>query len=401
MSKVLLVAPSCDGTDVGEARVAFEWARGLGDRHDLTVLSYRGPGRPRVAPQLPGVRVVEWDQPEIFGRAARFNSLLKPWYPLFHRQCRRWVREAQAAGEIFEVAFQPVPVAMRYPSPLLGSGIPYVLGPVGGSLSSPPGFDDDTAPWYVGLRSIDSWRLRHDPLLRRSYQGAACVLAIAPYVLEQLEPLALRDVRVMPETGIHEVPPATDRSGRAGTVRLLYVGRLIRTKGARDAIAAMAGLRDLDVRLDVVGDGFDREACQDLAAELGLGDRVEFHGAVPHARVGAFYEAADVFVFPSFREPGGNVQFEAMAHALPLVVNDRGGPANVVDDTCAVRVAATSPESYARALAAALRPLVEDRDRRLAMGRAAHDLVSRSGTWQHRLDALETVLADARSAAGS
>ena len=51
-----------------------------------------------------------------------------------------------------------------------------------------------------------------------------------------------------------------------------------------------------------------------------------------------FYRAADVFVFPSYREPGGNVVFEAMSFGLPLVVGDRGGPGSAVDERSGIRV---------------------------------------------------------------
>ena len=57
------------------------------------------------------------------------------------------------------------------------------------------------------------------------------------------------------------------------------MGRIVRTKGLRDVIRALDSLRDLDVVLDVLGDGNDREACEELAAQLGLTDRVRFHGS--------------------------------------------------------------------------------------------------------------------------
>jgi glycosyltransferase involved in cell wall biosynthesis len=395
MGKVLLVAPSCDSTDVGEAWVAYQWADGLSKHHDVTVLTYRQHGRPSAIPQLPRARVVEWDQPRVLSRAARFNSLLKPWYPLFHRHCRSWIAAAQDRGERFDVGHQPVPVAMRYPSPLARSGIPFVLGPVGGGITSPPSFEDeDTAPWYLGLRRVDAWRLAHDPSLRHTYRSARVVLGIAPYVSDQLAPLGLADVRIMAETGVITLPPPVDRRGRSGPVRLLFVGRLIRTKGARDAIAALAHLSDLDVVLDVVGEGFDSEACHQLVAELGLGDRVVFHGRLPRDAVDAAYERADVFVFPSYREPGGNVQFEAMSHGLPLVVSDRGGPASVVTADRGLVVTPRDPRQYARDLAEAIRLLVTDPDRRLAMGAAARAYVEREGTWTRRIEQVEKIYSE-------
>ena len=362
----------------------------LSGRCDLTVLTYRKRDRPSAADTLPGTRVVEWVEPPLIGRNERFNSLLKPGYLPFYLRVRRWVRHALASGEVFDVAHQPVPVGLRYPTPLATLGIPYVLGPVGGGLASPPGFEHgDTAPWYVALRRTDRWRLTHDPMLRRGFANAGCVLGIAPYVAQALSGVPLRRLELMSETALESLPDPVDRSARtAGPVRLLFVGRLVRTKGARDAVAAMAHLADLDVELEVIGDGFDREECERTARELGVAHRVSFRGQLPHAQVEAAYRQADIFLFPSYREPGGNVAFEAMGHQLPLIVSDRGGPASAVDEHCGIRVHASNPTQYAEELARAVRLLVNDAPLRLSMGRAARSRVHDIGLW----DAKATVM---------
>ena len=251
---------------------------GVAQRHDVTLLTYHKRGKTPASQQLQGVRVIEWPEPAALGWAERLNSMLKPGYIPFYLRARRSIRQALERGERFDLAHQPVPAAMRYPSPVTGLGIPYVLGPVGGSLDSPPGFDgeEDTAPWYVGLRSLDRLRMRNDPLLCKTYDGASCVIGIAPYVSNFLKDRPIRRFAIMSETGIERLPEPVDRSTREDPVRLLYVGRLVRTKGARDAIRAMGLLRDLQVVLDVVGDGFDRPACEKLASDLGVTDRGRF-----------------------------------------------------------------------------------------------------------------------------
>lgn len=174
------------------------------------------------------------------------------------------------------------------------------------------------------------------------------------------------------------------------------MGRLVRTKGAREAIGAVAHLREHDVVLDIVGDGFDRGECERLAAELDLGGRVRFHGSLPRAEVETFYRAADVFVFPSFREPGGNVVFEAMGHQLPVVTCDRGGPGAAVDASSGIRVPVHSPEQLVRDLADALASLIEDPARRAAMGAAARARVERIGVWSEKIDEIAQVYASVR-----
>ena len=230
------------------------------------------------------------------------------------------------------MAHQVTPVALRYPSPAAGLGVPLVIGPVGGSLDSPAAFrsEEGAAPWYQKLRRLDGPRLRHDPLLRGTFESAACVIGIAPYVADLLHDVDVRRFEVMSDVAVDEVTAQIDRSGRRGTVRLLHVGRTVRTKGLRDVIRALHAVRDLDVRLDVLGQGNDLAECRALSSRLGLADRVVFHGQVQRADVTGFYEQADAFVFPSYREAGGSVVLEAMAAGLPLIVCDRGGPGSTL-----------------------------------------------------------------------
>lgn len=399
MKSVLLIAPACDGEDVGEAWVAFQWAKRLSEVHDLTLLTTYKRGHTPMTRQLPSVRVIEWQEPPLVGRLERLNSLVQPGYLPFHRRARSWIRERIAEGERFDIAHQVVPVAMRYPSPVAGLGIPFVIGPVGGSLESPPAFqaEEGATPWYQRLRRLDGWRIRHDPLLRRTYESADCVVGVADYVREFLAGLDIPRFEIMSETAVERVHDPVDRGDRQGPVRLLHVGRIVRTKGLRDVIRAMDSLRDLDVVLDVLGDGNDRAACEDLIAELGLGDRITLHGSVARSVVDDFYRRADVFVFPSYREPGGNVALEAMSWGLPVVVCRRGGPGANVDETCAFLLEAESPAQLAHDTAAAVRLLVQEPERRRRMGEAGRERAERTHLWSQRLDRMDRIYDDVAS----
>lgn len=400
MAKILLVAPTCNGEDVGEAWVASQWARRLSERHDLTLLTYFKRGAKPASEQLTGLRVIEWQEPPLLGRAERLNSLMKPAYVPFYIKARRWLVAALKRGECFDVVHQPVPVAMRYPSPAAKLGLPLVIGPVGGGLSTPPGFtvDETSNPWFMKLRHLDGMRLRWDPLLRSSFQSADCVLGIANYVHDQLSDIPLHRFEVMSETGLEDIPAPLDRSARPNSVRLLYVGRLVRTKGARDIVRAMSLVRDLDVVLDIVGEGPERVECEKLIAEYGLVGRVRLHGWRPKEELPDFYRAADIFVFPSYREPGGNVALEAMAFSLPLIVVDRGGPGSAVSTECAIKLHVTTPDALATDVAAAIRKLTLDKELRNRMGASAHKHVGQTALWSAKLDRMDAIYADLISA---
>jgi glycosyltransferase involved in cell wall biosynthesis len=384
MIKLLLIAPNIDGTDVGEAFVAFKWAAALAPLVDLTVLSLERPGRTPLALQLPGARVVSWAEPGWARRNERLNAMLKPAWPVFAGHVRRWLKAALRRGEGFDITHQLMPQAARYPSPLRHFESPYVIGPLGGALDTPPAFRAETgaAPLFTRLRGLDGFRFRHDPWLRATYAGAACVIGVAPYMRDVLGAVPLRRFEPVLELGIDAVEPHRARPLEQGRLRLLHVGRGVRTKGLRDVIRAMAALRDLPgVTLTSAGSGEEIALCQAEAERLGVADRITFLGRVPRADIEGLYRSHDLFVFPSFREPAGGVLYEAMRHGLPVITAARGGPDFIVDDSAGLRLPVTDPADFANRIAQAVRGLAADPARLADLGVEARAKVAAEGLW--------------------
>jgi glycosyltransferase involved in cell wall biosynthesis len=382
--KVLVIAPNVDGTDVGEAFVACKWAAALAPLVDLTVLSFERPGRTPLAQQLPGVRVVTWPEPAWARRNERLNAMAKPAWPVFSRHVRRWLAAALAAGEHFDITHQLMPQAARYPSPLRHFPIPYIIGPLGGALDTPAAFEHETgsAPLFTRMRKLDAFRFRNDPWLRSTYANAACVLGVAPYVRDLLGSIPLRRFESVLELGIDDLPEPVARPLAPGALRLLHVGRGVRTKGLRDVVRAMAELRDLPgVTLTSAGDGEEIALCRAEAERLGVADRVTFLGRRPRADIEALYASHDVFVFPSFREPAGGVLYEAMRHGLPVITAARGGPDHIIDDRSGIRIPVTTPSAFAASISDSIRALAADPARVAKLGAGARAKVADEGLW--------------------
>jgi glycosyltransferase involved in cell wall biosynthesis len=392
--KVLIVSPQCDAHEVGEAWDSYHWIVRLSEVCRVTLLTLRVRGRIPPSQQLPATEVIEWERPPYTWPSERFSSLIKPWYVPFYLRARRWIGRARAVGRRFDLIHQLMPLAMRYPSPGVGMGMPFMIGPLAGSLETPPAFAAEcaSAPLFTRLRALDGVRLRYDPLLRRTYSEADLVLGSSPYVGELLSVVPLKRFEVLCEVAIDGVverkpgPPSPP-----GHLRLLYVGRVVRTKGLRDAVRALARLPDLpNVTLDAVGGGEDLAHCRSEAEQLGLADRITFHGRLPPEAVDAHYEKADVFLFPSFREPTGIVLFEAMRHGLAVITTDRGGPGHIVDDRSGIRVPVTTPQQFADDLAEAIRLLAIDKARLSALREGARERVQEIGSWPNKINAMLT-----------
>ncbi|MEZ4716815.1 MAG: glycosyltransferase [Caldilineaceae bacterium] len=143
---------------------------------------------------------------------------------------------------------------------------------------------------------------------------------------------------------------------------LLAVGRMVYKKGFDDLLCALADPA-LDRRAVVavmVGDGDQRAAWEQLAADLGVAAQVRWVGTVPKDRIGVYYNAADVLVMPSVSKPADGLNvcvLDAMSCAKPVVGTDvAGNPLAVVDGVTGRLV----PEQDPAALAAALAELVAD-----------------------------------------
>lgn len=397
MLKVAIVVPSLNPAGIGEIEWAFRWVEALSRRATLTVLTSSRDGQPLLQDALPQARVVSY--PEIrflYKRMERFNAMAKPGWPLFAHQVRRWLLRARASGDWFDIGHQILPQAMRHPTPFRGLGLPYVMGPVGGGLDTPWEFRREVAAGSSlasGLRGLDRLRLRFDPRLRATFSQADMVLGVAPYVRDRLGDLRIRRFVTIMERGHGEAMPTRSEGRKDGDQLVLaHVGRVVRTKGLRDTIRALAHLRDLpSIRLISAGDGPDLAACREEADRLGVADRVTFHGRLSRARVEELYAQSDIFCFPSFREPMGGVLFEAMAHGLPVITAARGGPDFIIDDNSGIRVPVTDPDRFPRDIAGAIRGLALDPERRQRLGRGARARLVSFGDWEDRADTVMTL----------
>ncbi len=121
-------------------------------------------------------------------------------------------------------------------------------------------------------------------------------------------------------------PPAEDKAGD-GPVRMLFVGRLSKDKGAFDLmeIARCVAASDPHFVIDMVGIAETAEedrSIREIAAAHGLERNVVFHGYRSGADKARLFAAADLFVLPTYAEIFPNVCLEAMAAGLPVVTTD-------------------------------------------------------------------------------
>lgn len=134
-------------------------------------------------------------------------------------------------------------------------------------------------------------------------------------------------IRVLPPIPSLPAPsPPTEREGDL----VVFAGQLLRGKGLDVLLRALARIRR-PWRLAVCGAGPELGPCRELARELGIAARVEFHGRVERGDVAAIASRAICTVVPSlWPEPFGLVGIESAAAGTAVVASAVGG----IDEWC-------------------------------------------------------------------
>ena len=159
---------------------------------------------------------------------------------------------------------------------------------------------------------------------------------------------------------------------------MLFLGRLNWKKGLDRLIPAMQQVTNADLLIAGNDEEDYRPELEALARRCGVADRVCFLGPVDgETKMGAAH-SADLLALPSYSENFGNVVLEAMAVGCPVVVTPEVGLASVVREVCCGIVADGEPAT----LGSQIRQLLDDHDRRRAMGEAGRCVVEAKFTWK-------------------
>lgn len=169
--------------------------------------------------------------------------------------------------------------------------------------------------------------------VRRSYGGAQSRFVVIPH-------------------GVN----AVSRLMGGNPKHLLFVGRLISSKGIKPLIKAIALLSNSNknVRLTVVGSGSKsyRNHLRAFAKQLGVSGRIRWMGNRPHTAIQRMYASYGAVIVPSEKESFCLVALEAMANGVPLVSTLSGGLKEFVNNQNAQIIHSVNGVSIARAIAA-------------------------------------------------
>ena len=183
------------------------------------------------------------------------------------------------------------------------------------------------------------------------------------------------------------------RAEQDGPLKILFLGNVIERKQLHVLLEALTLVGNAPMRLDVVG-GLEAEPkyaerTRRQVEQLGLGDRVTFHGPVLDDALRNHIASSHVLAVPSSYEGFGIVYLEGMAFGLPAIATDSGAAHEIITND---RDGFLIPMGSAQELSIRLRDIATDRDQLAKMGASALKRFARHPTWEQSMTTVREFL---------
>lgn len=406
----MIVAPNASTRFGGEAIIPVHYFRVLRERgFRVSLLAHvrnREDLKEALGPDCDGIFFIEdtiwhrliWHMGRMFppriseGLFATLLNMINENYQ------RRSIRRLVAASRA-DIIHQPIPVSPMMPSSLQGFGVPVVIGPMNGGMTYPSGWEaleGTSERFFVRLARLLS------PILNRLIAGKskAAVLVVANERTRAALPIHHPKVELLVENGVDlstfrllKTAPLANKNG----FRLVFLGRLVAWKAVDVTLAALAEgrARGLDLTLDILGDGPERERLERLTRDLELEECVRYLGFRPQPECVEILQASDALILNSVFECGGAVVLEAMSLGLPVIASDWGGPADYVTESTGILVAPEPRVTFAERLADAIEKLAVDPGLCARLGEAGLARVHEYFDWERKVDRMLEIYQEA------
>jgi glycosyltransferase involved in cell wall biosynthesis len=401
--KLLISAYACAPNRGSDHAVGWNWAT---EAHKLghEVWTFVSPNHresiKRACDRDPDLAGIRWVFPEVKGWPLK-QGIEPKWERAYNLL---WQRAAVPhAIELhrkvgFDLVHHLTWAGIRAPTFLGKLPVPLIIGPIGGGETSPHSLRD-----AIGLkgkiletiRDLSSATIAMNPTVRPGLNRASTIFVSTADTQNLFTGALRKKTKVFSQLGLPSLPKDRSRHVSPGAPRLLYAGRLLYWKGVHIAIRAFAEVvkQHPDAQFTIVGSGPERSRLQEEVARHNLA--VGFIQTIPQEQLFDLYRDHDLLIFPSLHDSGGFVVLEALAHGLPVVCLDLGGPKEIVtpDSGVVIKNGNQGTDQVASAMAKEISLLLASPDRISALSKGAV-LRAEEFILSHRIQQLYDHVAD-------
>ncbi len=221
------------------------------------------------------------------------------------------------------------------------------------------------------------------------------ITAISNYTANEIKKYYEREIKIIPFSAAVKVLENSEEEKKEDKKIILFVGRLVKRKGVNYLIWALKEvLKEIAVKLIIIGDGSERKNLENLAKELELNDYIEFKGFVSDKELAFYYKNCDLFVLPAIIDERGDTEglgvvlLEAMVYKKPVIASAVGGILDIVKD---YENGILVPEKDPKILAKKILEVLKDQELAKKLGENGYKFVKENFSWEKIINDLKNL----------
>jgi len=191
-------------------------------------------------------------------------------------------------------------------------------------------------PLVISLHGDYDRDLRHQAKKKKDYKGflklqlskrtlekfsltnADEVIIIYEFIRDYATKLGAKSINLIyNRIDLTKFSPKTKPEFKETKPVIICVGRLIKEKNQECLIQA---IKDLDVKLLLIGNGVEYDNLRDLVSSLKIQDKVQFETSIPHEKIHSYYASSDIFALPIKYGGVAIPALEAAASGIPVIL---------------------------------------------------------------------------------
>lgn len=219
------------------------------------------------------------------------------------------------------------------------------------------------------------------------------ITAISNYTATEIKKYYDREIKIIPFSAAVKILEESKEHKRDKEKTILFVGRLVKRKGVNYLIWALKEvLKEIKVKLIIVGDGSERKNLENLIKELEINDYIEFKGFVSDQELAYYYQNCDLFVLPAIIDEKGDTEglgvvlLEAMVYRKPVIASAVGGILDIIRN---YENGILVPEKNPKILAEKILEVLKNDRLAERLGEKGYQFVKENFSWERIIQSLK------------
>ena len=348
--KILLSAYACEPNKGSEPEVGWKWATELLKYGHHVYVITRLNNKDNIEKELKkkkfnNLHFIYFDFPNWFikifkGKKNKFSYFyFYIWQVAIYSVARNLVKKIKF-DYIHHVTF----VSYRIPSFLCLLNVPFIFGPVAGGEEIPKNLIVDfdlKSKLKEYLRELSNLYINYSPIINIVFKKSVKIIATTNEtklkIPKKYHSKTTVELAISPDE-MNGIQQKNNTHNLRKNFNICYIGVLEHRKGINIILKVIQKLKknNFNFFFNFYGDGPLKSNIKEFIKRENLTSSIKFHGAIPHEKVCEEMKKNHILFFPSLRDSGGFVLFEAMSVGLPSLIFKLGGPANIINNNCGI-----------------------------------------------------------------